>query len=243
MHITKSRVHALYWRVSESRTAASNMAHRGGWNLGAPRRKKGEPRQRPTDSCTDSCTVSCTVSSTVQGPTSDSTLLPKKQHKKRAACLVFGFTGTEFHGLQCADRALGAAAEADETQPTTVADVLRSALLRSGAITESNLWPLVRTKCARHAHVVPIPCPRRAHSVPTPCPRRAHAVPTPRTHRAHAAHTPCACRAWPWYGLGSCCRPAEPALALPSQVDTGEPHRQGRARSGRRRVVSNGNSR
>ena len=107
---------------------------RGGWALGAPRRKKGQPRQPPVDSSTDS--------STVQAPTRDSEL----QLKKRHACLVFGFVGTDFHGLQCADRALGAAAEAEESQPTTVADVLRSALLQSGAIAESNLWPLVRTK-------------------------------------------------------------------------------------------------
>ena len=131
-----SRTRQLFW--SELPTPRMAQEPRGGWDLGAPRRKKGQPRQRPTDSCTDS--------STVQGPTSDSTLLPKKRH----ACLVFGFTGTDFHGLQCADRALGAAAEADESQPTTVADVLRSALLQSGAIAESNLWPLVRTKCARH---------------------------------------------------------------------------------------------
>ena len=87
-------------------------------------------------------------------------LLPKKRH----ACLVFGFTGTDFHGLQCADRALGAAAEADESQPTTVADVLRSALLQSGAIATSNLWPLVRTKCACHAHAMLMPCPCRARA-------------------------------------------------------------------------------
>jgi len=117
--------------TSAIRTQHPGMAEeREGWQLGAPRRKKGEPRQRPTDSCT------------VQGPTSDGTLLPKK----RAACLVFGFVGTDFHGLQCADRPLGATAEADESQPTTVADVLRSALLQSGAIAKSNLWPLARTK-------------------------------------------------------------------------------------------------
>eukprot|EP00964_Phaeocystis_antarctica_P060315 scaffold35956_cov59-Phaeocystis_antarctica.AAC.1 len=72
---------------------------------------------------------------------------------------------------------------------------------------------------------------------------RARAVHTPRTHRARAARGRLGLGLG--LGLGSLlrCRPAEPTLAPPSQVDAGEPHGQGRARSGCRRVVSNGDSR
>lgn len=61
--------------------------------------------------------------------------------KKRHTLLTFGFTGTGYFGLQ------SQTAEGDPERPT-VTDVLRRALLRSGAIVESNFSPLQRTKWA-----------------------------------------------------------------------------------------------
>eukprot|EP00308_Calcidiscus_leptoporus_P003063 CAMPEP_0119396246 /NCGR_PEP_ID=MMETSP1334-20130426/136244_1 /TAXON_ID=127549 /ORGANISM="Calcidiscus leptoporus, Strain RCC1130" /LENGTH=102 /DNA_ID=CAMNT_0007419881 /DNA_START=39 /DNA_END=343 /DNA_ORIENTATION=+ len=57
-------------------------------------------------------------------------------------CLIFGFCGTSYFGLQ-SQKAL---AGESNTQLLTVSDVLRSALLQSGAIAESNFSPLSRTK-------------------------------------------------------------------------------------------------
>jgi tRNA pseudouridine38-40 synthase len=59
--------------------------------------------------------------------------------RKRHMALLFGYEGTGFFGLQ------SQRAEGTPDQPT-VSDVLRQALLRSGAILETNLVPLTRTK-------------------------------------------------------------------------------------------------
>lgn len=60
-------------------------------------------------------------------------------HKKRHALLTFGFCGTGYYGLQ------SHTAEGDPQHPT-VTDVVRRALLDTGAIQESNWSPLSRTK-------------------------------------------------------------------------------------------------
>ena len=52
-------------------------------------------------------------------------------------CISFGYVGTGFHGLQ---------SQPKRPDLPTVAKTLRQALLESGAIAESNIEPLARTK-------------------------------------------------------------------------------------------------
>ena len=59
--------------------------------------------------------------------------------KKRHTLLLFGYTGTNYYGLQPQN------AQGDPEKPT-VSDMLRRALLREGFIPESNFAPLERTK-------------------------------------------------------------------------------------------------
>jgi len=65
---------------------------------------------------------------------------PSEAYKKQKMCLLFGFTGTGYYGLQSQSGRPGPKAL------PTIADVLRQALLQSGAIAESNMTPISRTK-------------------------------------------------------------------------------------------------
>jgi tRNA pseudouridine(38-40) synthase len=60
-------------------------------------------------------------------------------YKKRHALLTFGYCGTGYWGLQSQN------AEGDPDRPT-VSDVIRRALLNSGAIAPTNFAPIMRTK-------------------------------------------------------------------------------------------------
>ena len=103
----------------------------GGWALGAPRKgRKGGSQAAPPP---------------LLPPSSAAPILTL--HKKRHACLCFGFQGTDFHGLHSADCHSAEEAAVDVTHPT-VADAVRAALLQSGAIAATNAWPLARTKWA-----------------------------------------------------------------------------------------------
>ncbi|KAL1512005.1 hypothetical protein AB1Y20_005280 [Prymnesium parvum] len=86
-----------------------------------------------------------TTSATTPTPTPTATATTAG-HKKRHGCLVFGFEGSDFYGLQCADR--GEPLDAHGGALPTVSDALRQALLLSGAIAPTNMWPLARTKWA-----------------------------------------------------------------------------------------------
>lgn len=68
-------------------------------------------------------------------PPNDGSEVPKKRH----ALLTFGFTGTDYYGLQ------SQTAAGDPERPT-VSDVVRAALLSEGFIAESNFVTLMRTK-------------------------------------------------------------------------------------------------
>ena len=61
------------------------------------------------------------------------------EYKKRHVCLLFGFVGTGYYGLQ-SQSALG-----DAALPT-VSDALRAALLECGGIAPTNMAPFTRTK-------------------------------------------------------------------------------------------------
>ena len=60
-----------------------------------------------------------------------------KKYRKIPVCVSFGFVGSGFHGLQ---------SQPMRPDLPTVAATLRQALLKSGAIAESNFEPLSRTK-------------------------------------------------------------------------------------------------
>ena len=64
---------------------------------------------------------------------------PPSPYKKRRCLLTFGYTGTGYWGLQ------SQTAEGDPERPT-VSDVIRRALLDTGAIAPTNFVPLTRTK-------------------------------------------------------------------------------------------------
>ena len=60
-----------------------------------------------------------------------------KKYKKMPMCMTFGYVGTAFHGLQ---------SQPKRPDLPTIAKTVRQALLESGAIAQSNIEPLARTK-------------------------------------------------------------------------------------------------
>eukprot|EP00965_Chrysotila_dentata_P165530 5466470-Pleurochrysis_carterae.AAC.2 len=79
------------------------------------------------------------VSNRKPNPNPSPTNQAGQKQLKQHMCIVFGYCGTNYYGLQSQQ------AEGDPEHPT-VSDVLRQAFLKSGAIAPSNFVPLHRTK-------------------------------------------------------------------------------------------------